>query len=568
MSNQKASAFEVLQKVGKSFFLPISLLPFTGVLLGIGASFTNPTNIKNLGLEAILSEGSILNLILNIFTGLGEVVFANLPLLFAMALTLGLAKSEKAIATFAGAISFLSMNKVINLLLLSNGTILPDGSLGPDVPAGMITSVLGIQSLQMGVFGAIILGLVVVYLHNRFYKIELPSALSFFGGTRFVPIISIVGSLFLGVFFFFTWPVIQVGISHLGEAVVSSGVFGTFLYGIIERALIPFGLHHVFYIPIWTTGLGGQMEVAGQIVYGAQNIYFAQLSDPNTTSFSIDAVRFLVGKFPFMMGGLPGAALAMYHCVPKEKRKDVEGLYFGAGFTSFLTGITEPIEFTFLFLSPLLFAIHVFCAGVSFALCHLLNICVGTTFSDGFIDFTIFGILQGTEKTNWPMLVVLIAVFFVVYYTIFKFLIKKWDIKIPGRDDAGATKLYTKADFLEKSNKDAAQGANDLSSVNAQNAANTAHSSNASTSGAVLEESQSATIVRGLGGIANIQDVDACATRLRITLNSIDMVDDSVLKSSGASGVIKKGSGVQIIYGPKVSVIKSNLEEFIEEHKS
>lgn len=542
MSNQKASIFEVLQKVGKSFFLPISLLPFTGVLLGIGASFTNPTNIQNLGLETILAEGTVLNLILKIFTALGEVVFANLPLLFAMALTLGLAKSEKAIAAFAGAVSFLSMNKVINILLVAGGKILPDGSLSPDVPAGMITSVLGIQSLQMGVFGAIIMGLVVVYLHNRFYKIELPSALSFFGGTRFVPIVSIVASVVLGVFFFFTWPIIQTGIGRLGSVVVNSGLFGTFLFGVIERALIPFGLHHVFYIPIWTTGLGGQMEIAGQIVYGAQNIYFAQLADPNTTSFSIDAVRFMVGKYPFMMGGLPGAALAMYHCIPKERRQDIKGLYFGAGFTSFLTGITEPIEFTFLFLSPMLFVIHVICAGISFVLCHILNICVGTTFSDGFIDFTIFGLLQGAGKTNWPLLVVLMGVFFGVYYVVFKYLIQKWDIKIPGRDESAENKLYTKQDFLKKQNKD--------TKINP---------------GAGSTDEKSAAIAEGLGGVENIQDIDACATRLRVTLYKPELVDEALLKSTGASGVVKKGTGVQVIYGPKVLVIKSNLEEYVEE---
>lgn len=534
MSNQKSSVFEVLQKVGKSFFLPISLLPFSGVLLGIGASLTNQTNIKSLGLESVLSEGSFPELILKIFSALGDVVFANLPLLFAIALAIGLAKSEKATAAFASAVGFLAMNKVINVLLVNSGKILPDGSLAEGIPDGMITSVLGIQSLQMGVFGAIILGLVVVYLHNRFYKIELPAVISFFGGTRFVPIISIIAASALGVFFFFTWPVIQIGIGKLGSIVVNSGVFGTFLFGCIERALIPFGLHHVFYIPIWTTGLGGQMEVAGQIVYGAQNIYFAQLADPNTVNFSIDAVRFMVGKYPFMMGGLPGAALAMYHCIPKERRMQNKGLYFGAGFTSFLTGITEPIEFTFLFLSPMLFVIHVICSGISFALCHLLNICVGTTFSDGLIDFTIFGLLQGPSKTNWPLLVALIAIFFVVYYFIFKFLIIKWNVKIPGRDDDSPSKLYTKQDFLNRNNQ-----------VNAQ-------------------DTRSMDIVKGLGGESNISDVDACATRLRVTVLDSSKVDDEFLKHTGASGVLKKGSGVQVIYGPTVSVIKSNLVEYLE----
>ena len=538
MQKQKSSAFEILQKVGKSFFLPISLLPFTGVLLGIGASFTNPTNIKNLGLESALGEGTVLNLILKIFSGLGDVVFANLPLLFAIAIAIGLAKSEKATAAFASVVGFLAMNKVINVLMVNAGMILADGEVAPDVPSGMVTSVLGIKSLQMGVFGGIILGLVVVWLHNRFYKIQLPDVISFFGGTRFVPIISIVGATVLGVFFFYTWPVIQMGISQLGSLVVSSGVFGTFLFGVIERALIPFGLHHVFYIPIWTTGLGGQMEVAGKMVYGAQNIYFAQLADPNTTHYSIDAVRFLVGKYPFMMGGLPGAALAMYHCVPKDRRKDYKGLYFGAGFTSFLTGITEPIEFTFLFLAPMLFGIHVVCAGIAFALCHLLGIAVGTTFSDGLIDFTIFGLLQGPEKTRWPYLVALIVIYFFVYYFVFKWLIVKWDVKIPGRDDNSTGKLYTKEDYLNKMNGQGTEA-----------------------------DAQSVAIVDGLGGFENIKDVDACATRLRVTVGDSSLVDDAILKMTGASGIIKSGSGIQVIYGPKVTVIKSNLEEYLEDIK-
>ncbi|MEG0577900.1 MAG: glucose PTS transporter subunit IIA [Bacilli bacterium] len=534
MKNKESKGFETLQKIGKSFFLPISLLPFVGILLGIGASFTNPANVANLGLESILYNGSFLNIVLKIFSGLGGVVFGNLPLLFAMAVALGLAKSEKATATFAAAVAFLSMHTVINVLLVTYGRILADGSLAANVPLGTITKVLGIQSLEMGVFGGIVVGLVTVWLHNKFYKIELPSALSFFGGTRFVPIVSIVAATVLGCFFFITWPYIQLGISQLGNIVVHSGYFGTFLFGVIERALIPFGLHHAFYIPIWQTGLGGSMEVAGQMYYGAQNIYFAQLADPSTTVFSIDACRFLVGKYPFMMGGLPAAALAMYHCVPKMRRKEVKGLYLGAGATSFLTGITEPIEFTFLFLSPLLFVIHVICAGISFLLCHILVICVGTTFSDGLIDFSIFGLLQGAGKTNWPILVLLIIGYAVVYYFVFKFLIKKWDIKVPGRDEESPTKLFTKEDYKNK--KESSK-----------------------------EDSLSEAIVKGLGGLNNIKEIDCCATRLRVSVVSEQKVDDAILKATGANGVLHKGSAIQVIYGPRVTVIKSRVEEYIEQ---
>ncbi len=529
MRNSKA--FEVLQKIGKSFFLPISILPFAGILLGVGASFINPSNVSSLGLESIIYDGSIMQIILKILFSVGLVAFANLPLLFAIAVAIGLAKRERAVAALAATVSYLVMNATINQLLLYSGKILADGSVDPTLPLGSITTVLGTQTLQTGVFGGIVVGIVVSILHNKYYKIELPSYLSFFGGTKFIPIISIVFGAIVGIFFYIFWPFIQFGISQLGNLVINSGYFGTFLFGVIERALIPFGLHHAFYIPIWTTGLGGSMEVAGKMVYGAQSIYFAQLADPNTTQFSIDAVRFLVGKYPFMMGGLPGAALAMYHCVPKEKREKVKGLYFGAGLTTFLTGITEPIEFTFLFLSPLLFVIHVICAGISFVACHALSIAVGTTFSDGLIDFTIFGLLQGASKTRWPMLVVLMVIYFVVYYIMFKYLIIKWDIKIPGRDDNQDAKLYTKADYINKNNNECV-----VSSL----------------------------IVEGLGGKSNILDVDNCATRLRITLKDINLLNDDIVTSTGSTGILKRGNAIQIIYGPRVSIIKSNLVEYLE----
>lgn len=534
MSKNNSKAFELLQKMSKSFFLPISILPFAGIFLGIGASFTNPANIKSLGLETILADGTFLNILLKIFTGVGEVVFGNLPLFFAIAVAIGLARQSKEVAAMSSAVSYLVMNITVNKLLVNSGKILADGSVRPDIPLGSITSVLGIQSLQIGVFGGIIVGMVVAYLHNRYYKIELPSALSFFGGTKFIPIISIVFGVFLGMFFYIFWPFIQIGISKLGNIVINSGYLGTFIFGATERGLIPFGLHHAFYLPIWTTELGGSMEVAGKVVSGAQSIYFAQLQDPATTKFSINAVRFLVGKYPFMMGGLPGAALAMYHCVPKENRKKVKGLYLGAGLTTFLTGITEPIEFTFLFLSPLLFVIHVICAGFSFLACHVLNIAVGTTFSDGLIDFTMFGLLQGVQKTNWPYLVLLMLVYFVIYYAMFKYLIIKWDVKVQGRDNE-ETKLYTKADYLAK---------------NADN----------------KEDLISELIIKGLGGRNNILDLDNCATRLRVSVVDGSLADENILKATGASGVLKRNTAIQVIYGPRVSIVKSNLDDYMSTH--
>ena len=427
------------------------------------------------------------------------------------------------------------------------GKVLADGSIADGVLEGTITSVCGINTLQIGVFGGIIVGLGVAALHNRFHKIVLPNALSFFGGSRFVPIISTIVYMFVGILMYFVWPVVQNGIYALGSLVTGTGCFGTLIFGIIKRALIPFGLHHVFYLPFWQTAVGGTMEVGGKIIAGGQNIFFAQLADAaNITHFSADATRYFSGEFIFMIFGLPGAALAMYRTAKPEKRKAAGGLLLSAALTSILTGITEPIEFSFLFVAPVLFAVQVILAGSAYMISHILNIAVGLTFSGGFLDLLLFGILQGNAKTSWLRIIPVGIIYFVLYYVIFTVLIKKLNLKTPGReDDDEETKLYTKADVNAK--REAAKG-----SVDAGN--NSANQS----------DELSAIITRGLGGAANIEDVDCCATRLRCTVRDPKLVDDALLKSTKASGVIHKGQGVQIIYGPGVTVIKANLEEYLE----
>ena len=427
------------------------------------------------------------------------------------------------------------------------GKVLADGSIADGVLEGTITSVCGINTLQIGVFGGIIVGLGVAALHNRFHKIVLPNALSFFGGSRFVPIISTIVYMFVGILMYFVWPVVQNGIYALGSLVTGTGCFGTLIFGIIKRALIPFGLHHVFYLPFWQTAVGGTMEVGGKIIAGGQNIFFAQLADAaNITHFSADATRYFSGEFIFMIFGLPGAALAMYRTAKPEKRKAAGGLLLSAALTSMLTGITEPIEFSFLFVAPVLFAVQVILAGSAYMIAHILNIAVGLTFSGGFLDLLLFGILQGNAKTSWLRIIPVGIIYFVLYYVIFTVLIKKLNLKTPGReDDDEETKLYTKADVNAK--REAAKG-----SVDAGN--NSANQS----------DELSAIITRGLGGAANIEDVDCCATRLRCTVRDPKLVDDALLKSTKASGVIHKGQGVQIIYGPGVTVIKANLEEYLE----
>ena len=528
----KDKIFGVLQRVGRSFMLPIALLPVAGLLLGIGSSFTNETMLAAYGLNSVIHPGTLIYTILDVMSQTGSAVFNNLALLFAMGVAIGMARKEKEVAALSGAVAYIIMNTAIQAMINAAGGV-------DAMPANSTTTMLGITTLQMGVFGGIVVGLGVAALHNKFYKIELPQVLAFFGGTRFVPIISSIVYLVVGIAMFYIWPVVQSGIAALGALVLASGYAGTFIYGLLERALIPFGLHHVFYMPFWQTAVGGTAIIDGVTVTGAQNIFFAELASKSTTVFSVSATRFMAGKFPFMMFGLPGAALAMYQCAKPEKKKVAGGLLLSAALTAFLTGITEPLEFTFIFVALPMYAVHCVLAGLSFMLMHILNVGVGMTFSGGLIDLVLFGVMQGNAKTHWIWVVVVGAVYFVLYYIIFRFMISKFDYKTPGRDDAEEVKLYTRADV------------------------NTRSAASGSTAPAG-DDPVSALIVEGLGGAANLSDVDCCATRLRCTVKDAALVRQDVLKASGASGVICKGNGVQVVYGPKVAVIKAKLEDYLE----
>ena len=525
----KDKIFGVLQRVGRSFMLPIAILPVAGLFLGIGGSFTNETMLETYGLMGVMGPGTFIYAILQVLNAAGSIVFDNLPIIFAMGVAIGMAKQEKEVAALSAAIAFFVMHATIGAMITDFGA--------PDL-SGATASVLGINSLQMGVFGGIIVGLGVAALHNKYYKIQLPQVLSFFSGTRFVPIISSAVYLVVGIAMYYIWPVIQTGINALGGFVLASGYAGTWLYGFIERALIPFGLHHVFYIPFWQTALGGTAMVNGTLVEGAQNIFFAELAAPGIQHFSVEATRFMSGKFPLMIFGLPGAAFALYRCAKPENRKAVGGLLLSAALTSMLTGITEPLEFTFLFVAPAMYVVHCVLAGASYMLMHILNVGVGLTFSGGLIDLTLFGIMQGNAKTSWLWIPVVGVVYFIVYYFVFSFMIKKFDYKTPGRDDS-EIKLYTRADVnaRKEGESEAAQGGGDTA--------------------------LSRQIMIGLGGKANISDVDCCITRLRCTVHDASKVDQKLLKDTGASGVICKGTGVQVVYGPRVSVIKSDLEAFL-----
>ena len=521
--------------------LPVAVLPIAGILLGIGASFTNPTTVETYGLGAILGEGTALYALLTIMASAGSTIFGNLPIIFAVGVAIGMAKAEKEVAALSAMIAFFVMHTACNAMLKLGGQILPDGSIAPSVLEGTIAPSCGILSFQMGVFGGIIVGLGVAWLHNKYHKIVLPNALSFFGGSRFIPIISTVAFLFVGIAMYFVWPLAQQGIFALGGLVTGTGYIGTLVFGIIKRALIPFGLHHVFYLPFWQTGVGGSMMIDGQLIQGGQNIFFAQLASPNVAHFSSDATRYFSGEFIFMIFGLPGAALAMYRAARPEKKKLAGGLLLSAALTSMFTGITEPIEFSFLFVAPALFAVQVVLAGAAYMIAHMLNIAVGLTFSGGLLDLFIFGILQGEAKTGWMYIIPVGVIYFFLYYFIFSWMIRHFNFKTPGReDDDEETKLYSKADYQAQQGG-ASQG-----------------------TGAASDDAKSAAIARGLGSKKNITSVDCCATRLRCSIEDPALVDEKLLKATGAVGVIVKGTGVQVIYGPQVTVIKANLESYLE----
>ncbi|MCD2349263.1 PTS transporter subunit EIIC [Borreliella americana] len=539
-SSASISIFTILQKVGKAFMLPIALLPAAGILLGIGGAFTNETMIQAYGLEGVLGKGTVANSILYLMKYTGEVIFANLPLMFAAAIPIGLAKLEKGTAALAGVVGFLVMHQTINGILYIQGITPESASLKALLELGIpetvataksqeYTNVLGIFSLQMSVMGGLIAGFVAVFLHNRFHNIQLPTFLAFFGGTRFVPIITTMTMFVVGIFLTFTWPFIQGAMTSFGRIVEQSGLFGTFAYGAIKRSLIPFGLHHIFYLPFWQTAVGGTLEINEELISGAQNIFFKQLADPNTVHFEVaKGTRFFSGEFVVMIFGLPGAALAMYHTSKPENKNNVASLLLSASFTSMLTGITEPLEFAFLFAAPALYYfIYVPLFGLAYLLTHLLNVGVGLTFSGGFIDMFLFGILQGNSKTNWIAIPILGIFYFIGFYFIFKFAIMKFNLKTIGRED----------EEMEKSMM------------------STEKTSLSETASKVLE---------GLGGKDNITYIDACASRLRVNLKQIEFIkSDTYFKNLGASGILKKGNSVQIVFGGLSDNIRMEIDKLM-----
>ncbi len=509
----KKHLFSLLQRIGQSFMLPIALLPIAGIFLGIGSSLTNTNMLAAYHLKGLMGPGTAPYILFSLLNSAGSIIFDNLPILFAVGVAIGMARTEKATAALSSIVAFFVMHSTIGSLITYTGR-------SHSFLTGATTEIVGITSLQMGVFGGIIVGLGVAALHNRFYKIELPRVFSFFGGTHFIPIISAITYVGVGILMFYIWPPIQILINDAGKLVLMSGYGGTFVYGLLERTLIPFGLHHVFYMPFWQTAVGGRELVNGQLIEGAQNIFFAELANPDTSHFSVAATRFMSGKFPLMMFGLPGAALAMYTCARPENKKAVGSLLLSAAISSAVTGITEPLEFAFLFVAPPLYVIHCAFAGLSYMLMHMLNVGIGMTFSGGFLDFFLFGILQGNTKTSWLHVIPVGILYFIVYFIVFRVMILKFNYQTPGHE------------------KDNAAPVN-----NADN--------------------KSQQILDGLGGLENISDLSCCATRLRVTLHRPSKLNKEKLLATGAAAVVANGDGVQVVYGPEVTVIHARLQDYI-----
>lgn len=498
--------FGLLQRIGRALMLPVALLPAAGLLLAIGTGMQEENMVS---IFPFLTSDFFV-LLASLMSEAGGIVFDNLAILFAVGVAIGLANGD-GVAGLAALIGFFIINVTMSVLVGIDADMVGDN------PA--YASVLGIPTLQTGVFGGIIAGILGAYMFNRFYKIELPSYLGFFAGKRFVPIVTSIGGLIIGAILTFVWPPIQEVLNTFSYFMTESNqTLAAFIFGVVERSLIPFGLHHVFYTPIWFE-FGTYVNAAGETIRGDQRIFIEQMRD----GVDFTAGTFMTGKYPFMMFGLPGAALAIYHCAKPENKKYVAGIMGSAALTSFLTGITEPLEFSFLFVAPVLFGIHAIFAGLSFMTMHLLNVKIGMSFSGGAIDYFLYGIVP--NRTDWWLVIPVGLVFFAIYYFMFRFAIRKFNLMTPGREEAAAA---------------------------------------VSTGGKGEVSELPYNVLEAFGGKENLKHLDACITRLRITVNDKAQVDKDRLKQLGAAGVMEVGNNVQAIFGPRSDAIKGQMQDIID----
>lgn len=534
-ASRAGSSFKLLQKLGKSFMLPIAILPAAGLLLGIGGALSNPATIAAYpGLDNKILQGVFI-----VMAQAGTAVFANLAMLLSIGLCIGLAKRDKGTAALAGIVGYLVMVATIKGLIM---VFYPEAE---------------DMTIDTGVVGSLVIGGVAVWLHNRYHAIRLPQVLGFFGGARFVPIVTSFAAIFVGAAFFLVWPTFQQWLIQAGNHIASLGVFGTFLYGLVMRLAGAVGLHHIIYPMFWYTELGGTEVVNGESVVGAQKIFFAQIADPNHTGLYTHGTRFFAGRFDTMIFGLPGAALAMYHCVPKVRRKRYLGLFLGVAMTSIITGITEPLEYMFLFVAPELYVVHCFYDGLSFLVADLLNVRIGNTFSGGLIDFTLFGVLQGNAATNWVRVIPVGVVWFALYYFTFRTWIKVRDVMTPGRGEDAES---PGADISSTMREPASVPASVPAATGAAGAGPGLAASGDDKRHAMELNAQD--IITALGGPDNIEDVDACITRLRVSVVDPGKVDkDAFTQRLGATAVFSVQGGLQAVYGGDAIIYKGIIND-------
>ena len=600
----KDKASSKLETMGKASIFPISLLPLAGLCLGLGTLFTNALNIKIYGLQNILGKvyfaGDTLTVtkttalyeFLIILSKLGNIIFSNLPLLFAIGTAFAFAKYEKPTAALMGGVFFLIMHQTINGLLST--TIIPGVSLvadTPENPYAMLMAgqsvILGIQSLQMGIFGGIVAGLMTAGIHSRYCKMKLYSNMNslsvaeFFKLSKLPALLTVICAIFTGVVLYVVWPLVQMGVANLGFFIKNTGYIGTFLFGFIERILMPFGLQNVFSLPLMYTKTGGEM-VAGGIF---QNMFLHHLTDPATKKFSVNYTRFMTGKYLFMMFGLPAASLAMYNAASKDRKKFIAGLLFSVSFVSFLVGFTEPLELLLLFTAPLLYVIHIILAGLSFVAMQIMNIATGVSFSGGLVDYYLFGVLQGQAKTGFTAIIPLGIAYFIIYYLLFRILISKFNLKTLGRENIvqydkeikveeiilavdtvtvrKLTEEEIKADSsLTVENKDNENATDESNKTSEENSEKPEEEISEEKNIRELEKTEA--ILFALGGKRNIINIDNCSSRLKLEVKNSLFVNDAALKITGALGVIKNKENVEVIYGPATADIKTRLEEYLK----
>ena len=604
----KDKASSKLETMGKASIFPISLLPLAGLCLGLGTLFTNAINIKIYGLQNILGKvyfvGDTLTVtkttalyeFLIILSKLGNIIFSNLPLLFAIGTAFAFTKYEKPTAALMGGVFFLIMHQTINGLLST--TIIPGVPLvadTPENPYAMLMSgqsvILGIQSLQMGIFGGIVAGLMTAGIHSRYCKMKLYSNMNslsvaeFFKLSKLPALLTVICAIFTGVVSYIVWPLVQTGVANLGFFIKNTGYVGTFLFGVIERILMPFGLQNVFSLPLMYTKTGGEMIAGGTSIQGFQNMFLHHLTDPATKRFSVNYTRFMTGKYLFMMFGLPAASLAMYNAASKDRKKFIAGLLFSVALASFLVGFTEPLELLLLFTAPLLYLIHIILAGLSFVAMHIMNAATGVSFSGGLADYYLFGVLQGQAKTGFTAIIPLGIAYFIIYYLLFRILISKFNLKTLGRENIVQYDKEIKVEEIipavdtvtvRKLTEEEIKADSSLTAENKDNENTTDESNKTSEENSekpeeeiseeknIRELEKTEAILFALGGKRNIINIDNCSSRLKLEVKNSLFVNDAALKITGALGVIKNKENVEVIYGPATSDIKTRLEEYLK----